>query len=136
MADAIRHGWILDNMPNADADVDLLLEDYLYYKKYGVLPESARPTSTDEARQQRSTSRCSILYNLPIASSAYCAYMCDLWCRGRGEATRHQSATKSPQNRVKSHTPMRKSSSSQSVWKHYDDDDDDETLGDDSELPR
>lgn len=134
MADAIRHGWILDNMPTADADVDLLLEDYLYYKKYGVLPESARPTSTDGVRQQRSTSRCSILYKTPEASSSYCAYMCDLWCRGRGEATRHRSATKSPQNRVKSLTLMRKSSSS--VWKHYDDDDDDETLGDDSALPR
>ena len=142
MADAIRHGWILDNMPNAEADVDLSLEHYLYYKKYGVLPEAARAPSMDEDRRQHSTSRCGIscyfaLSPIFLIAVAFVTFIA-LFCRGRSESPRHRSATKSPQNRqVKSRTPLRRSAS-QSVWQYYDDEDDDEdkSFGGDSALPR
>jgi hypothetical protein len=51
VADAIRNGWILDNMPNPGfTDVDLTLEQYVFYKKYGVLPESTRQSDRPRGR--------------------------------------------------------------------------------------
>ena len=45
-------------MPNPDTDVDLSLEHYMYYKKYGVLPESAgRLVGAENRRRQSSLSR-------------------------------------------------------------------------------
>ena len=51
VADAIRSGWILDNMPNPDTDIDLSLDRYIYYKKYGTLP-SSRKRSGDEEKMR------------------------------------------------------------------------------------
>jgi hypothetical protein len=52
VAEAIRNGWILDNMPNPDTDVDLCVDNYLYYKKYGVLPEGQKRSSSVESKRQ------------------------------------------------------------------------------------
>ena len=36
-------------MANADTDLDLSLEQYLHYKRYGVLPENSRRLDTSDS---------------------------------------------------------------------------------------
>ena len=58
VADAIRKGWILDNMANPDADIDLMVEQYIFYRKYGVLPDGARgSTPSNKTPRRLSVSR-------------------------------------------------------------------------------
>lgn len=58
VGNALRSGWILDDAPNPDADIDLTLEEYLFYDKYGVLVENEQsPDDVDGNDQQHQESR-------------------------------------------------------------------------------
>ena len=150
VADAIRSGWILDNMPNPDTDIDLSLDRYIYYKKYGTLP-SSRKRSGDEEKMRH----ISRFFQKLISPNFVIFFESSHFfvCRGRtasnsddsGNESRCERASRSsslpkarkpsPTRRSNSRTPVQKTSR-QSVWANYNDEDDEDMSGNDEVRPR